>query len=95
MNPPYAIPDDIVLDAVDAALANGDRLYLCGGVRPRHVARHCDLKELSLQDRLLALARHGELVKVWGADLEMDGFPARKGYLPADHPDATAPFCLR
>lgn len=88
------VPDEQILEAVHEALDNGDRLALQGGPRPRHVAKHCTLQPASLRSRLGSLADDGTLVKVWGADAEQDGYPARIGYLPAGHPDATSPFTV-
>ena len=92
MTEPQAVLDADVLEAVHAALDNDDRLALQGGVRPRHVAKHCSLEASTLRTRLNALVGEDELLRVWGADREQSGYPARVGYLPADHPDATSPF---
>lgn len=83
--------DAAVLEAVDEALAAGDRDLLEGGVTPTDVAQHCGLSPDRLQDRFRALEVDGELSKVWGADPET--YRARVSWLPADHPDATLPEC--
>lgn len=88
------VPDEKVLEAVHAALDNGDRLALQGGPRPRHVAQYCALQPTTLRKRLEDLVDQGELVKVWGADIDQPGSPGRIGYLPAGHPDATSPFTV-
>jgi hypothetical protein len=94
MTSAQAVSDEAILEAVHAALDNGDRLALQGGPRPRHIAQYCELQPASLRKRLDRLADEGELVQVWGADTDQPGSPGRIGYLPAGHPDATSPFSL-
>jgi hypothetical protein len=89
-----AVSDEEVLEAVRAALDNGDRLALQGGSRPRHVAQYSALQPATLRKRLEDLAAEGALVKVWGVDIDQPGSPGRISYLPAGHPDATSPFTV-
>jgi len=90
----WGVADETILEAVHEALDNDDCLAFGGGVRPKHVAMHCELQPGSLRDRLLALSTDGHLVRVWGVDTDQPGYPARRGYLPAEHPAATAPYSL-
>ncbi|MDS0258584.1 hypothetical protein NDI56_04055 [Haloarcula sp. S1CR25-12] len=91
---PSSVSDAAILDAVDAAMENGDHQGLLGGVLPEHVAKHCALTAATLRSRLLTLSKRGELVQVDGCDTSDPAYAARKGYLPADHPDASSPYRL-
>jgi hypothetical protein len=89
------VSDAAVLDALRTALANDDVLYLCGGASPQHIEKHCSLCQTSIRDRLGRLEAEGAVTQVWGYDADLDGYPARQGWLPADHPDASSPHPLR
>lgn len=78
--------DAAIIDALEQALDDGRTLAGNGGVVPEDVAEYCGLAESTLKGRLSQLADDDRLVVVWGI-----GQKPRRGYLPADHPDARQP----
>ena len=79
------LPDDALLEAVDDAIADGDRDDGNAGVGPDAVAARLPIAQSTTSCRLADLYRDGKLTRVWGFH-HKTGKP-RMSYLPADDHD--------
>ena len=87
MTHPNTLSDDEVLEAIDEALAAGDRDTLQGGIAVATLAHRLAYSPSTIRQHCRRLAATGEIVRVAGAD-PATGQP-RPSFLPSDHPDAS------
>lgn len=80
-----AIGDGEILDAVAAAIEDGETDILDDGVHPTTVADRLGIKRYTAREHLVDLAEQGELREVYGADPET--LRGRASFLPADSED--------
>ncbi len=85
----WRVPDEEILDAVEAAVADGQTDLLAGGVPPVEVSERVGIAESTAEDRLHDLSDTPDLVAVWGAKPSPPYRP-RRSYLPAETAETIA-----